>query len=104
MFLIKNFNLLILVQATGEKSSFLKREHLALQNMNFLHFCWSFWPSWIRIPNADADSDSADPCGSGSTTLVSLLTVILYIFPFPDFMLRFVLVCNRYGVLGVQCA
>jgi hypothetical protein len=27
----------------------LKREHLALQNLNNLHFCGSFWPSWFRI-------------------------------------------------------
>ncbi len=35
------------VQATREV---FKGEHLALQNLNFLHFCGSFWPSWIRIP------------------------------------------------------
>ncbi len=45
--------------------------HLALQNVNFLHFCGSFWPSWIRIRISNADPDLADQnkCGSGSTTL-----------------------------------
>ncbi len=42
-----------------EKSFSLEREHLTLQNLNFLHFCGSFWPSWIRIqiriPSADPD-------------------------------------------------
>jgi hypothetical protein len=54
-----------------EKFSSLKREHLALQNMNFFHFCGSFCPSWIRIriPNADPDSANQNECGSRSTIL-----------------------------------
>ncbi len=57
-----------------EKSSALKREHLALKNLNFLHFCGSVWPSWIqiRIPIADPirvqpTKINAHPCGSGSS-------------------------------------
>ncbi len=46
----------------------------------FFYFCGSFLPSWIRIRirnlNADPDLDpatqiNADPCGSGSETLVA---------------------------------
>ncbi len=52
-----------------EKTSSLEREYLALQNLNFLHFCGSILPSWIRIriciPNADPDLYSQ--CGSGSS-------------------------------------
>ncbi len=42
------------------------KENLALQNLNFLHFCVSFWPVWIRIRILDADPDLADhnECGS----------------------------------------
>ncbi len=39
-----------------EKPSTLKREHSALQKMkfsNFLYFCGSFLPSWIRIHNSN---------------------------------------------------
>jgi hypothetical protein len=32
-----------------EKPSALLREHPALQNLKFLHFCGWFQPSWIRI-------------------------------------------------------
>ncbi len=51
-----------------EKSSSLKREHLALQNLNFLHFYGSFWPSWIRIriPNADPDPADQNECVSAA--------------------------------------
>ncbi len=48
----------------------LNREHLALQNMKILYFfyiCGSFMPSWIRIQQLIYIT--ADPCGSGSTTL-----------------------------------
>ncbi len=41
-----------------EKSSFLKSEHPALQNSNFLHFCGSFLPYWIRIPDSEYGSGS----------------------------------------------
>ncbi len=60
----------------GKKSSSLKREHLSLKNLNYLHFCGSFWPSWIRIriPNADPDPADQNECGSGSTTLVIWMT------------------------------
>jgi hypothetical protein len=55
------------VQATGEVFIPRKRD-LALQNLKFLHFCGSFWPSWIqfRVPNADQDPASQRECGSGS--------------------------------------
>jgi hypothetical protein len=58
-----------------EKPSAFKREHPVLKNMQildffFLYFCGSFWPSWIRIRNLNANPDpatqiNADPCGSG---------------------------------------
>jgi hypothetical protein len=66
IFLIKNCNLLIprppkRTSKLLEKSSSLKREHLAaLQNLNIPHFCGSFWPSWIRIRSPNADPDPAD--------------------------------------------
>ncbi len=48
---------------------------------------WSFLPSWIRIriPNLNADPDpaaqiNADPCGSGSETLI----LNIAIFRIPD--------------------
>jgi hypothetical protein len=52
-----------------EKSSSLKRKHLALQNC--LHFCGSFRPSWTRTRISHADPDPADQneCGSGPATL-----------------------------------
>jgi hypothetical protein len=61
-----------------EKSSSLKREHPALENMQFrnvFYFCGSFLPSWLRIririqnmdPNPDPDTEYGS--GSGSTTL-----------------------------------
>jgi hypothetical protein len=63
------------VQAAGEV--FIpQKEHLALQNLNFLHFRGSFRPSWIQIrihsPYADPGPDPADQneCGSRSTTLL----------------------------------
>jgi hypothetical protein len=64
--LIKNCNLLIprppyRTSKLQEKSSSLKRKHLALQNLNFLNVCGSFWPSWIRIRIPNADPDPADP-------------------------------------------
>ncbi len=51
-----------------EMSSSLKRKHLALQNMNFLHFCGSFWPpgsgssrtKWVRIRIRNTGDDSTD--------------------------------------------
>ncbi len=53
-----------------EKSSSLKKEHLALKNFNFLHFCGSFsaFRIRIRIPNADPDPADQNECGSGSAT------------------------------------
>jgi hypothetical protein len=66
-----------------EKPSALRREHPVLKNMKILDcflFCGSFLLSWIRIRirnlNADPDPDpggqiNADPCGSGSETLVN---------------------------------
>ncbi len=79
-FLIKNCNLLIprpplRTLKLQKKSSSLKREHLALKNLNFLHFCGSTWIR-IRIPIADPDPRiqptkmNAHPCGSGSATMV----------------------------------
>jgi hypothetical protein len=65
-----------------EKSSALKREHPVLKTWKFwtfFYFCGSFLPSWIRIRsrnlNADPDPNpatqiNADPCGSGSETLI----------------------------------
>jgi hypothetical protein len=50
------------------KSSSLKKEHLALKNLNFPHFCGSFWAIRIRIPNADPDPADQNECGSGSAT------------------------------------
>ncbi len=47
-----------------EKSSALKREHLALQKIKFIYFayaCWSLLPSWIRITNLDKDTDPEAP-------------------------------------------
>jgi hypothetical protein len=45
--------------------------------LDFFYFCGSFLPSWIRIRNLNADPDpdqatqiNADPCGSGSETLL----------------------------------
>ncbi len=45
--------------------------------LSFLYFFGLFFPSWIRIRNLYADPDpdptdqiNADPCGSGSETLV----------------------------------
>jgi hypothetical protein len=69
--MIKNCNLLIPqasikdVQAAGEVFS-PQRKHLALEKLNFLHFCGSFRPSLIqiRIPNADPDPADQNECGS----------------------------------------
>jgi hypothetical protein len=51
----------------------------------FFYFCGSFLPSWIRIRNLNADPDPntatqiyADPCGSGSGTLLHMQ--MFYIF------------------------
>jgi hypothetical protein len=42
-------------------------KHLALQTLNFLKFCESFWPSWIRIRIALGirirTKMNANPCG-----------------------------------------
>jgi hypothetical protein len=68
--------------STTLNSSSLKSEHLTLQiqNFNFLYFCGSFRPSWIRIrtriPNEDPDPADRNECGSGSTTL-ALITDFL---------------------------
>ena len=46
-----------------DKSSSLKTENSVLQNLNFLHFCGSFLPSWIQIriqSNANPDPE----CGN----------------------------------------
>ncbi len=51
-----------------EKSSALKREHLAHQNLKFLHFLPTFWVTFALL-----DPDPADQNKSGSETL--LLTV-----------------------------
>ncbi len=60
-----------------QKSSSLKREHQAIQNLNFLlHFCESFWPSWIRIPILNADPTEQNECGSGSATLVTAYVLV----------------------------
>ncbi len=50
-------------QATGEAFGPPKRTSSTSKLDFFLHFCRSFWPSWIRIriPNADPDPDQADP-------------------------------------------
>jgi hypothetical protein len=81
--LIKNVLYLSLGPLLKDGSKFqetlqaLKREHPALQNMNFFTFfffasLFSYWIwIWICIPNVDLDPDTADQnqCGSGSTTL-----------------------------------
>ncbi len=78
-FFIKNCHLLIprppkRTSKLQEKSSSLKREHPALQKLNFFHFCGSFWPSWIRI---QLTKMNADLCGfgSGSGTLAKGISV-----------------------------
>jgi hypothetical protein len=40
------------------------REHPALQNLKFLHYCGSFLPSWIRI-RFQPTKMNVDPCGYG---------------------------------------
>ncbi len=58
-----------------EKYSSLKREHLALQNLNFFTFVGRFDPPIfgsvfpMRIRNQPTKMN-VDPCGSGSTTLL----------------------------------
>jgi hypothetical protein len=44
-----------------------------MKTLDFYIFLWVILPSWIRIPNLNADPDpdpaieiNADPCGSGS--------------------------------------
>jgi hypothetical protein len=92
IFLIKNCSLLILrppyrTSNLKKKSSSLSSGHLAIQNMNFLHFSQfsgSFWPSWIRIciPNVDPDPADYNECGSGSTTLYATNTLFVSFSPF----------------------
>jgi hypothetical protein len=50
-----------------KKPSALKREHLALQNMEFLYFIF-LWPLWVifALLNPDPDFES----GYGSTDLI----------------------------------
>jgi hypothetical protein len=67
-----------------EKPSALKREHPVLKNMKILDF---FLFLWVIFALLDPDPDpatqiNADPCGSGSETLVFLLTTGLpkYLF------------------------
>ncbi len=91
--MIKNCNLLISrppyldnVQGTGEAFNrrILQPSKENIQHFKtwkfftYFYFCGSFLPSWnrIRILNADPDPDpatqiNADPCGSGSTTLLT---------------------------------
>ncbi len=62
-----------------EKPSALKREHPALQNMKILNF---FLFSWVIFALLDPDPSAqinADPCGSGSETLLRTLTVQSYL-------------------------
>jgi hypothetical protein len=71
--LIKNYNLPPeRTPKLPEKPSALKKEHPTLQNMKILYF---FIFLWVTIPLLDPDPDqepqiNADPCGSGSETLV----------------------------------
>ncbi len=55
-----------------EKPSALKREHPALINMNILYFFLFLWEIFALLdPDPDpATQINADPCGSGSTTLL----------------------------------
>jgi hypothetical protein len=63
-----------------EKPLDLKREHLALQNMNFLYFFIFLWVIFA-LPDPDPETQiNADPCGSGSETLV-LLASVYYLVP-----------------------
>jgi hypothetical protein len=62
-----------------EKPSAIKREHPVLKNMKILDF---FLFLWVIFALLDPDPDpatpiNADPCGSGSETLVGGTRVLL---------------------------
>jgi hypothetical protein len=53
-----------------EKPTALKREHPALQNMKFLYFYLFLCVIFAILDPDPATQINADPCGSGSKTLV----------------------------------
>jgi hypothetical protein len=48
------------VQASG-KVFIPQKRTFSTSKLNFLHYCWSFWPSWIRILIPILNADPADP-------------------------------------------
>jgi hypothetical protein len=53
-----------------EKPSALKREHLVLKNMKILDFFLFLWVIFALLDPDPATQINADPCGSGSETLI----------------------------------